>query len=555
MAEWNYEVNPDPSTIGATSGKPVLWTCMYCGDSWEAKPACRNNPGCHKCCHERAMARRRKPGPGQSLKEQYRDIADEWDDDLNDCSASDVYAHARYHAHFICSVCGFRYQAWVYNRTTQGSGCPECKKRLIAEKNSTPKKGRSVAEMSKKLTNEWHPTLNGTIKPSDVCAMSGKKYWWLGECGHEWLADPAHRMAGTGCPICNGRVVLPGFNDLETVAPDIARQWDGDASRGYTPKTISYGSSKKLGFICPDCNRQYEMKICNRTIRGHNCSHCHADASTINIVKSAKDRTKTHDQFVKEASVSAPNLIIVGTYIDAKHKILVKCKKCGQYSLKFPGGVLNNIAGGCKNCGVLSLRIPEDDFKSRISTSSPNTRLISPYTKASDKMEFECSKCGCRWMTTGQAILQGSGCPDCHHYGSFPESAIYYYVKKHFPDADHNVKGLLSSAPTMELDVLIPSIRKAIEYDGERWHFNIDRDVRKDAACLAEDIELIRVREPKCPAYRSPGVRFIDRRTSHGYASLNDSIIEIMEYLDIHDVDVDTRRDMGAIKDLMPKIE
>jgi very-short-patch-repair endonuclease len=49
-----------------------------------------------------------------------------------------------------------------------------------------------------------------------------------------------------------------------------------------------------------------------------------------------------------------------------------------------------------------------------------------------------------------------------------------------------------------ELDIYIPSLRKAIEYDGEYWHGRpeaIGRDSKKDIQCREAGIELLRIPE------------------------------------------------------------
>lgn len=55
---------------------------------------------------------------------------------------------------------------------------------------------------------------------------------------------------------------------------------------------------------------------------------------------------------------------------------------------------------------------------------------------------------------------------------SFPEQAIYYYLKKHFPDAINGDRECLAGK---ELDIYIPSCKFAIEYDGQTWHKDIKR--------------------------------------------------------------------------------
>ena len=52
---------------------------------------------------------------------------------------------------------------------------------------------------------------------------------------------------------------------------------------------------------------------------------------------------------------------------------------------------------------------------------------------------------------------------------------------------------------SLELDIFIPSLRIGIEYDGERWHQNAEKDFQKNKLCAENRVLLIRIREPACP--------------------------------------------------------
>lgn len=47
---------------------------------------------------------------------------------------------------------------------------------------------------------------------------SGKKYYFIGDCKHEFLSLPcnAFRTGKLNCPYCCGKRVLKGFNDMWT---------------------------------------------------------------------------------------------------------------------------------------------------------------------------------------------------------------------------------------------------------------------------------------------------------------------------------------------------
>ena len=114
------------------------------------------------------------------------------------------------------------------------------------------------------------------------------------------------------------------------------------------------------------------------------------------------------------------------------------------------------------------------------------------------KVWWICEK-GHNFEATIDNRTKGSGCPLCSHERktSFPEKAVCYYLSKFFPDIKYNHK-----TPWLgksEIDIFIPSLNLAIEYDGERWHQNIKKDLKKDCLLKNHSIKVIRIREPGCP--------------------------------------------------------
>ena len=99
---------------------------------------------------------------------------------------------------------------------------------------------------------QWHPTLNGPVLPDSVAAHSNKKFFWLCEKGHTYDSSPDKRVNGEGCPYCNNRRLLVGFNDLETTYPDIAAEWD-------------YSLNEKKSMACLPWYSRNLNSICSRT--------------------------------------------------------------------------------------------------------------------------------------------------------------------------------------------------------------------------------------------------------------------------------------------------
>lgn len=79
---------------------------------------------------------------------------------------------------------------------------------------------------------------------------------------------------------------------------------------------------------------------------------------------------------------------------------------------------------------------------------------------------------------------------------SFDEQTIFFYIKQIFPDAINRGKYSFVENENIELDVYIPSLHFAIEYDGARWHKNkSDIDNYKNFILSEAGAYWLRIRE------------------------------------------------------------
>ncbi|WP_413604624.1 zinc-ribbon domain-containing protein [Evtepia gabavorous] len=79
---------------------------------------------------------------------------------------------------------------------------------------------------------------------------SRRRVWWQCPQGHTWQAAVFSRSQGADCPVCTGRTVLPGENDLATVFPQLARQWDQERNGALTPQQVSPYSNRAVWWRC-----------------------------------------------------------------------------------------------------------------------------------------------------------------------------------------------------------------------------------------------------------------------------------------------------------------
>lgn len=62
--------------------------------------------------------------------------------------------------------------------------------------------------------------------------------------------DDPYTGLGSGCPVCAGKAVEPGFNDLAHGFPEVAAQWDTEKNNGLTPEQVTLFSNRVVWWRC-----------------------------------------------------------------------------------------------------------------------------------------------------------------------------------------------------------------------------------------------------------------------------------------------------------------
>lgn len=206
--------------------------------------------------------------PENSLAARMPELAAQWDVEKNaPLTPEQVTYGSRKKVWWRCER-GHSWQAMV-KRRSQRTGCPVCANRMIiVGLNDWPSRFPAVAA-------QWDAGKNGCT-PEQVRADDRKRYWWL--CGkeHSWQATIRSRIDTThpsGCPYCAGKRVLPGFNDLQTLRPELAAQWDAEKNVPLRPCDVTPGSNKSVFWRCW-LGHSYQSRIGDRTVSGHGCPYC-----------------------------------------------------------------------------------------------------------------------------------------------------------------------------------------------------------------------------------------------------------------------------------------
>jgi len=165
-----------------------------------------------------------------------------------------------------------------------------------------------------------------------------------------------------------------------------------------------------------------------------------------------------------------------------------KCAKGHEWQSRY-----NDIKTGygCPYCGGHGRKTPEDYLTLAL---EKGYEWLGPFVeKVNITTSWKCGR-GHVFKSRYNSLQQGQGCPRCVHHISEPEAELRELVRLALPETIGNIRGLLKNKK-FELDIYLPSLKKAVEYDGWRHTLeaNRERDARKDRECVEAGIKLLRV--------------------------------------------------------------
>lgn len=363
-------------------------------------------------------------------------------------------------------------------------------------------KTQTLNETHPKLARQWHPAKNGDLKPSDVTKGSRGKVWWQCEkySNHELDANITSRTRANStqeCPYCTGQRFLKGFNDLETVHPEIAKEWHPTKNGDLNPSNVYKGSNIRVWWQCEKhSDHEWDATITSRTKKndGRKCPYC----SNKKVLPGYNDLQTTQPEIAK------------------------------YWCHTMNGGLRPTDVTECsgKEIWWKCVNNPNHIYKKKVASMLNNKYL----------------------------------CTECYQSNSmsFPEASIIYYLRKVFNNV---VYRYTNDKPKFEVDIYIEPINLGIEYDGAYWHKNKEeKDINKNKLCNKLDISLLRIREDGLSTINDYNTTCITRNDLRYNHSMNCIIKQVFEYIDekgtpvrFNDINVD--RDYIEISRLFTPIE
>lgn len=303
---------------------------------------------------------------------------------------------------------GHTWGSLVLNRT-RGNGCPYCSGRIpIVGLNDLATTHPGLATQA----DGWDPT---TTK-----AKSVTKKKWRCELGHTWLASVGSRTRGDGCPLCSGRRVLEGFNDLATTHPELAAQ-----AYGWDPISVTAGSKKRVHWKCK-YGHTWESQIVNRSVNKTGCPVC----SYKKILVGFNDLATSHPELAKEADGWDPTQFVAGS----NKKMGWICSLGHSWRTSIEKRTSGN---GCPFCNPHSPKLLKG-FND-IATTHPDLAKEafgwdpSTLTHGSPKKVLWICNLGHIWAISPNGRKKGMvGCPSCARTGFNPSKDGFLYLIHNF---------------------------------------------------------------------------------------------------------------------------
>lgn len=401
---------------------------------------------------------------------------------------------------------GHEWQSVVYSRMTRG--CPYCSGcKVLTGYND-------LQTVAPHVASQFHPTKNGNLSPSELAPNSNLKLWWICTLGHEWETSACKRVSqGTGCPVCTNRIVLPGFNDLASLNPELSKQWHPFLNSELTPQMVTPGANRSVWWVC-ERGHEYKSVINNRN-RGNGCGICYGQVLLVGFNDLRTKFAAVADQWHPTRNDGlSPETVLAGSH----KRVWWKCHEGHEW--KTTVSSRTHAGQGCKYCagqaavpGVNDLETLNPEVARQWNHEKNGIGLLpSMVTEGSNqKVWWVCDE-GHEWATTVSSRKRGSRCRICVGAGT-SKTALQWYeeLSMHISDLEYemNIPVRWKTNSSMIVDMISMTSNVIIEYDGWYYHSgersgksleeHLGHDAQKTLPLLEAGYIVVRIREGRLP--------------------------------------------------------
>ena len=311
------------------------------------------------------------------------------------------------------------------------------------------------------------------------------------EHGEFWQTPSNHLRGWEGCEECSKEYHRQKCKKEKNTFVNEAIEVHGDK---YDYSKVEYlNNQTKVCIICPEHGEFWQTPKAH--LRGQGCKKCsHSFWDKESFLKKAKE---VHGNKYYYSKVE---------YKNSETKVCIICPEHGEF-WQTPEHHVRGV--DCPKCRkkkfqqtIAKKHIDKQYFFVEKANEIHGNRYdysSVAYNGSNEKICIICPEHG-EFYQTPHDHLDGHGCPKCGFRLSKGENEISSFLKKHLGDNEVLTQhtGILNGR--QEIDIYIPSLKMAIEYDGVLWHsekFREDKNyhLNKTQKCLEQGIKLIHIYE------------------------------------------------------------
>jgi len=398
-----------------------------------------------------------------SLAEANPALAAQWHPTKNaPLTPADVSPYSTRKVWWLCEQ-GHEWEAFIGNRS-RGAGCPYCKGLLpIAGEND-------LATLHPVLLAEWAYDLNGAIRPEFVSPGSSKKVWWRCKTCHlAWEANPDNRTRKKqGCPFCSGHRLVPGKNDLLSMAPQIATQYHPTLNTIPVEKVFRK-SPGKCWWLCEQ-GHEWEASP-NSRAAGNGCPTC----KNKRVLAGYNDLATTHPHLAAQYHPTKNTLPVTEITYGMGKKVWWLCEEGHEWK-ESPNG-RSHYKMNCPYCSNHRIILGQNDLATthpglaKQWHSTRNDRTPQEVVAGAEYMAWwQCEK-GHEWKcyVYSRTGPDPSGCGRCANVRtSRMEQALIEFLEENGVRVVPSARKILPGK--QEIDIYCPDQKLGIEFNGLYWH-------------------------------------------------------------------------------------
>lgn len=277
-----------------------------------------------------------------------------------------------------------------------------------------------LASSAPDLAAQWDTEKNNGLTPDKVTRYSHRKVWWRCSLGHSWNAAVNNRYQGQNCPVCSGQKVLPGFNDLATINPKLAKEWNYEKNENLRPTDFTAGALKKVWWKCAE-GHEWEAAIYSRN-DDFGCPYCSGRLA----IKGETDLKTLMPDLIREWDFEMnQDIVPEQVTVHSSKSVWWKC----SHGHKWKARVYSRANGsGCPYCAGQKVLLGFND----LATGYPklvqewdmekNTPLTpADVTCSTHRKVWWRDSLGHGWQATvAERTRHGTGCPYCAGKKAWP---------------------------------------------------------------------------------------------------------------------------------------